>query len=135
MLGPLTGSRPCARLSYDQLTGVREVGRMSDAEPLRVAAKYDGPEATIVVEGDLDIQSAGELLACVSEALERLTRDRSITIDAHGLTFTDSSGLAALLRARAAAAEVAVAFGVSESSPELRRVAEVSGVKDVLSDP
>jgi anti-anti-sigma factor len=101
---------------------------MSEAEPLRVEAKYDGPEATIIVEGDLDIQSAGELLACVSEALERLTRDRSIT-------FTDSSGLAALLRARAAAAEVAVAFRVSEPSPELRRVAEVSGVKDLLSDP
>jgi anti-sigma B factor antagonist len=107
---------------------------MSEAEPLRVEAKYDGPEATIIVEGDLDMQSAGELLACVSEALERLTRDRSITIDAHGLTFTDSSGLAALLRARAAAAEVAVAFRV-EPSPELRRVAEVSGVKDLLSDP
>jgi anti-anti-sigma factor len=108
---------------------------MSEAEPLRVEAKYDGPEATIIVEGDLDIRTAGELLACVSEALERLTRDRSITIDAHGLTFTDSSGLAALLRARAAAAEVAVAFRVSEPSPELRRVAEVSGVKGLLSDP
>jgi anti-anti-sigma factor len=86
-------------------------------------------------EGDLDIQSAGELLARVSEALERLTRDRSITIDAHGPNFTDSSGLAALLRARAAAAEVAVAFRVSEPSPELRRVADVSGVKDLLFDP
>jgi anti-anti-sigma factor len=68
------------------------------------------------------------------EALERLTRDRSITIDAHGLTFIDSSGLAALLRARAAADEVAVPFGISEPSPELRRVAQVSGVVDLLPD-
>jgi anti-anti-sigma factor len=75
----------------------------SQAGPLRVEAKYDGPRVTIIVEGDLDVSGAGELLACVRDALDRLTQDRSITIDAHGLSFTDSSGLAALLRARAAA--------------------------------
>ena len=111
-----------------------EDGEPSQARPLRVEAKYDGPEVTIIIEGELDVGGAGELLACVSEALERLTRDRSITIDAHGLTFIDSSGLAALLRARAAADEVAVPFGIGESSPELRRVAQVSGVADLLPD-
>jgi anti-sigma B factor antagonist len=103
--------------------------------PLHVEARYDGPEVTIVVEGDLDAAGAGELLACVTEALERLTQDRSITIDAHGLSYTDSSGLSALLRARAAADDVAVAFRVSEPSPELRRIAEISGVKDLMFDP
>jgi anti-anti-sigma factor len=102
--------------------------------PLRVEAKYDGPEVTIIVEGDLDVNGAGELLACVSEALERLTRDRSITIDAHGLSHTDSSGLAALLRARASADEAAVAFRISEPSPVLRRLAEISGVDYLLPD-
>jgi anti-anti-sigma factor len=102
--------------------------------PLRVEAKYDGPEVTIVVEGDLDVNGAGELLACVSEALERLTRDRSITIDARGLSYTDSSGLAALLRARAAADEVAVAFRISDPSPDLRRLVDVTGVENLLPD-
>jgi anti-anti-sigma factor len=100
--------------------------------PLRIEANYDGPEVTIVVEGDLDVNGAGELLACVSEALERLTRDRSITIDAHGLSYTDSSGLAALLRARAAAAQVAVAFRISDPSPDLRRLVDVTGVENLL---
>jgi anti-anti-sigma factor len=102
--------------------------------PLRVAASYDGPEVTITVEGDLDMSSAGDLLAYVSEALERLTRDRSITIDARGLSYTDSSGLAALLRARAAADEVAVAFRIREPSPQLRHIAQVSGVENLLAD-
>ena len=44
---------------------------MSEAEPLRVEAKYDGPEATIIVEGDLDIRSAGDLLACVSRSARK----------------------------------------------------------------
>jgi anti-anti-sigma factor len=101
--------------------------------PLRVEASYDGPEITITVEGDLDVSTAGALLACISEALERLTRDRSITIDALALSFTDSSGLAALLRARAAADEVAVAFRISEPSPQLRYIADVSGVKNLLA--
>jgi anti-sigma B factor antagonist len=101
---------------------------------LHVEAKYDGPQVTIVVEGDLDVNGAGELLACVREALERLTRDRSITIDAHGLSYTDSSGLGALLRARAAADEVAVAFRISDASPDLRRLVELAGVEKLLPD-
>jgi anti-anti-sigma factor len=111
-----------------------EDAQRSQPDPLRVEAKYDGPEVTIVVEGELDANGAGELLACVSEALERLTRDRSITIDARGLSYTDSSGLAALLRARAAADEVAVAFRISEPSPEFRRLAEISGVENLVPD-
>jgi anti-anti-sigma factor len=106
----------------------------SHAEPLRVEAKYDGPHVTIVVEGELDVSGARELQACVSEALERLTRDRSITIDVHGLTYADSSGLAGLLRARAASDDVAVEFRISEPSPALRRLIEMFGVPDLLSD-
>ncbi|HZM40722.1 MAG TPA: STAS domain-containing protein [Acidimicrobiales bacterium] len=106
----------------------------SQAEPLRVEAKYDGPHVTIVVEGELDVSGARELQACVSEALERLTWDRSITIDVHGLTYTDSSGLAGLLRARAASHEVAVAFRISEPSPALRRLTEMAGVPNLLPD-
>lgn len=102
------------------------------SEPLRVEAKYDGPAVTIVVAGELDANGAGELLACVNEALERLTRDRSITIDVHGLSYTDSSGLAALLRGRAAADEIGVAFRISEPSPGLRRLVEISGVETLL---
>jgi hypothetical protein len=55
-------------------------------EPLRVEAKYDGPEVTITVEGELDVTTAGDLLASVRDALERLTQDRSVTIDPHGLS-------------------------------------------------
>jgi anti-anti-sigma factor len=103
-------------------------------EPLRVEAKYDGPEVTITVEGELDVTTAGDLLASVRDALERLTQDRSVTIDAHGLSCTDSPGLAALLRARAAADEVAVAFRISEPSPQLRQIAQLSGVENLLAD-
>jgi anti-anti-sigma factor len=67
-----------------------------------------------------------------SAALE--THPRSLTVDAHGLTFIDSSGLKALLNARAAATDAAVAFRVSEPSPWLRRIAEITGLEGLLTD-
>lgn len=41
----------------------------------------------------------------------------SITVDARGLTFIDSSGLTALLRAREAAVDAGVAFRLSARHP------------------
>jgi len=56
----------------------------------------------------------------------------SISVDAWGLTFIDSSGLLALLRARDAAAEAGGAFRVFRPSPAVRRVAELTGVEGLL---
>jgi anti-anti-sigma factor len=48
------------------------------------------------------------------------------------LTFIDSSGLAALMRAREAADEAGAAFRVSEPSPALRRIVEITGTVELL---
>ena len=55
-------------------------------------------------------------------------------MDARRLTFIDSAGPMALVRARHAATEVGVAFRIRESSPPLRRIAELTGLEDLLSD-
>jgi len=99
-------------------------------ELLRVEATYEGAEATIWVAGELDVSTAGRFVACVRDALE--TQRRSIIIDAHALEFSDSSGLAALLRARGLAHDVGVAFRIDSPSPKLRRLVEVSGTEDFL---
>ena len=39
-----------------------------------------------------------------------------------------------MVRARDAAAEAGVAFRVSEPSPALRRIAEMTGIDDLLED-
>lgn len=102
----------------------------SHPELLRVEATYEGAEATISVAGELDVSTAGRFVACVRDALE--TQRRSINVDAHALEFSDSSGLAALLRARGLAHDVGVAFRISSPSPKLRRLVEVSGTEDYL---
>jgi anti-anti-sigma factor len=103
----------------------------SPADVLYVATSHDDGTATIVLIGDFDMSGAAHFWASVSEALG--TRPPSITVEARGLTFIDSSGLAALIRAREAADEAGVAFRIREPSPMLRRIVEITGTVDLLS--
>ncbi len=99
---------------------------------LRRHSSGGGAEATIVMEGEFDLSGVEQFEACVNEALAG--HPGSITLHVRGLTFIDSSGLLAWLRARDAAAEEGVAFRVRDPSPAVRRLAEVAGVEPLLSD-
>jgi anti-sigma B factor antagonist len=103
--------------------------QFSPAE-LRVGARYEGAEAIVAVDGDLDHSTADRFLACILEALD--TKPRSVTVDAHAVTFTDSTGLSALLRAHGLAFVDRVDFRIRDPSPRLRELVEVSGTKDLL---
>jgi anti-anti-sigma factor len=106
------------------------VEEFSDTERLRVVVLRDGTEATVIVVGHFDVRSSGlrdraeELLA---------TRPRSIAIDASGLTFVDSWGLAELLRARhAVTTEAGRSFRIIHPSTALRHAAELAGFQALL---
>ena len=106
-----------------------------DAEPflgdlLRIAATGDDTDPVIVVEGELDASGTQWFGTCLSAALAK--HPPSITLDARGLTYLDSSGLRSLLRARAAAEEAGAAFRISQPSPAVRRMVERTGLKDRL---
>jgi anti-sigma B factor antagonist len=98
---------------------------------LYVEAKYDGTEAAVILVGEFDMTSAELFWVTVSEALA--TRPRSVAVEARRLTFIDSSGLMALVRAREAATEAEVTFRISEPSPPLRRIVELYGLEELLS--
>jgi anti-sigma B factor antagonist len=97
---------------------------------LYIEARYTNV-ATIVVVGEFDMAGTSRFWSCVSEVLA--THPPSVIVEARGLTFIDSSGLMALLRAREAAAEAGVAFTIREPSPALQRVAEVAGAEVLLT--
>jgi anti-sigma B factor antagonist len=109
---------------------MRDDWESSQVALFRVDARHEVPEATIAVEGDLDHSSAERFLACILEALD--TKPRSITVDAHAVTFTDTAGLSASLRARALAFVDQVAFRISDPSRRLLRLVEQTGIKDPL---
>ena len=102
------------------------------SEPLRIEAEYLGSEVIVVLEGEFDMTSTTQFWTHIRQAF--VTSATSITIDARGVTFIDSTGLGALLRARAEADERGVAFRFSDPSPMLRRVAQVAGIEDLLPD-
>jgi anti-sigma B factor antagonist len=104
----------------------------SHDEDLHVRAEQDRAGTTIFLEGEFDLTGTDRFWAVLSEALA--ASPRSIILNARGLTFIDSSGLQALLQARAAATDAGVALLVSEPSPALRRIAEIMGVEDLLED-
>jgi STAS domain len=84
----------------------RQSAMPDEAEPptdehFRAEAKGDDNDTVITVNGELDASGTEWFAACVSALLER--HPTSITIDARGLSFMDSSGLRSMLTARAAA--------------------------------
>jgi anti-anti-sigma factor len=102
----------------------------SQAELLRVEARHEGAGAIVMVDGELDYSTTERFVACILEAFD--TKPRSITVDLHGVTSSDSSGLAALLRARDLAFADQVAFRIQDPSPRLRRLLELTATKDLL---
>jgi anti-anti-sigma factor len=102
----------------------------SSRAELRVGASYEGAGAIVTVDGELDHSTAERFVACFLQALG--TKPRSITIDAHAVTYSDSSGLSALLRAHGLAFGDRVDFRIRDPSPRLRQLVEVSGTKDLL---
>jgi anti-anti-sigma factor len=114
----------------------RQEGRVSEdperllGEVLSIQAHQDQSGATIVLAGEFDVAGSQRFWSFVSEALA--AKPKSITVDARGVEFIDSSALMALVRARDTAAEAGVAFRVSEPSPAVRRIAEVTGLEDLL---
>jgi anti-sigma B factor antagonist len=109
---------------------MRDDWESSQAARPRVEVTREGAEAIVAVEGELDHGSAERFVACILEALD--TKPRSVTVDAHAVTFTDSTGLSALLRAHGLAFVDRVDFRIRDPSPRLRELVEVSGTKDLL---
>jgi anti-sigma B factor antagonist len=83
-------------------------------------------EELLAVRGEIDLANADAFRV----ALESLIRDcRSpALVDLSGVTFIDSTGMAALARARGAADEAAVELVLVETSPQARMVLELTGL-------
>jgi anti-sigma B factor antagonist len=104
-----------------------------EQELLRIEATHEAGTVTFKLAGELDMTTRSHMQTQIEDVLA--SRPESVTVDGSELTFLDSSGFAALLRARARAKEAAVPFRIVDPSPALRRVAEVGGVGDAfLSD-
>jgi anti-anti-sigma factor len=87
----------------------------------------ESPDVVVaVLEGELDIERADSLVDALAPAA-----GRELTIDMKAVTFMDSSGIAALLRLRQAAAS----FRVVQPSQAVTRVLELTDLYEELCGP
>lgn len=86
----------------------------------------DGP-SRVTVRGELDAATAGDLAQHL-----RGTSSAVVELDLEGVSFIDSSGLAALIEAHQRLAAAQRRLVIAADSPVVRRVLDLSGITDYL---
>ncbi len=102
----------------------------ADVAPFRCDATFADDHARLVVRGELDLATApvleAEVLAALARPLNRLVMDFA------GVTFLDSSGVAALIVSRAAAVQRGVTFVLESVTYPCRRALDLSGLSELF---
>jgi anti-sigma B factor antagonist len=88
------------------------------------------PPAVLSVGGDLDLNTAPELM----QALTRLVDggERRVVVDLAGVGFCDSSGLSVLVRVRNRLTGLGGSVTLAAPTPIVQRVLEISGLDEIL---
>lgn len=101
------------------------------ADDLRVQIEHGSgdPKALVRVEGDVDVASAGQLSAALDQVIAAGATD--VHVDLAGVPFLDSTGLTALLTARAQL-EGTGTIVVDTASTAVLHTFEVAGLAEVF---
>jgi anti-anti-sigma factor len=101
---------------------------VTDEKPELVLEAFDGPDgdALVRVTGEIDLSNAETFRQKLDEVIQR--RPTIIVFDLAGLEFLDSSGIAVMVNA----ARDCEGIRVTNASPIVRRVLEVTGLVDVF---
>ena len=106
-------------------------GPRRDGAELRLHVARDVGDVVIVVTGDLEHRTAEYLSGLVVRTVAG-GGVATLTIAAAAVGFTDSSGLTALLHARATCADAAVAFRLRHAGRQLRDLLARTSLDGVL---
>lgn len=117
-------------MAAEHSSGVRRRSSMT----LRVDRHWQGRvRCVIVLNGELDMQSAARFRAEVSAILKQQPPPTAIEIDLSGVTFVDSLGLGTLVVAQRICAELSVRLTVCNPTAQVARLLEVSGMGEHLT--
>jgi anti-sigma B factor antagonist len=96
------------------------------------SAKVVGLEddSLVVLSGELDMATASELTGVLDQVVAHGSRE--VVLDLSGLTFIDSSGIAALVEAQHRLSEQGRELSVHGARHSALRVFEISGLVDFL---
>ena len=91
-------------------------------------------EASLAIVGEVDVASIDRLRA-VAGMITDVPGIQHLVLDARCIGFVDSAGLRGLLLTRADAELAGVTWCVATPSPALRRLLELAGISELLTDP
>jgi anti-sigma B factor antagonist len=96
----------------------------------RIEVKKVDDGTVLVIAGDVDLATT----PIVSNKIESLFREPmgSLALDLGSVTFLDSAGIAALLRAQSLAVEHDVPISFTSVSVEVRRIFKSAGLAEVF---
>ena len=89
-----------------------------------------GPPPRIVVRGEVDIATAGELAACMEQALEL---GPPVLVDLSQVTFLDSTGLSVIVRALERYDYAEGSIQLIDPPPTVQRTLEITNIIDLVS--
>ena len=98
--------------------------------PFSVDRAGSGERCRLTVRGDVDIDVAPRLTAAVGDALR--SGCRQVAVDLSSVTFMDSTGLTALLRAREDVVASGGSLRLTEVSPAVVRLLDIAALTDDL---
>ena len=103
---------------------------LSESEAFRFGVVHVDGDTTVALGGEIDLATAPDLSARLESLVDASEGD--ITVDFTRVTFLDSTGLVAILRAQHRFGESGRRLKVRNPSRSVRRVLELSGASDVL---
>ena len=93
-----------------------------------VICREEKRRLTALVEGELDHHGARSVMEELDRRID-LAQPRELTLDLSGLTFTDSSGIAVLLRAHRRMGQVRGAMRVVNTPEQAGKVFRAAGLE------
>jgi anti-anti-sigma factor len=99
-------------------------------EPFSCATVRDGRSVRVTPHGELELASAGEVVA-QADVARREGLDE-LVLDLREVTFMDSTGLRIVVGLHRQAGDDGFAFAVIPGPPEVQRVFELTGLLDAL---
>ena len=104
---------------------------MTEEGPLSVLTAVEDGVAQVTIRGELDLDRADEVANQLSELSGQGAT--SVIVDVTGLSFIDSSGLRALLSAREQLEAGGATMQVTNLSPAVERVLDMTGTRTLLT--
>ena len=96
-----------------------------------VTCKEDKRRLTARVAGELDHHGAKSVMEELDRRIDQ-ARPRELTLDLGGLTFTDSSGIAVLLRAHRRMGQIQGSMRVVNAPDQAVRVFRAAGLERII---